>query len=639
MRIWRCSRGFIVAAMGSLASLAGAQTLPAVEVRAPHWGEVLFQHHQERTLDTLMAIGVSQNFARLAPHAAEAELLRGGVLLAWGQHDDAAAVFERVLADPALQAVHDRAWYHLARVRHERGETAAAEAALARIGSRELAKPLQIERVLLGAQLRLLQGDATGSAAILNTLPPGAPTEATLTARFNLGVALLRQGDREGAIRWLQLVGLHGPARNDEEKALRDRANLALGLVALRAGEGTAAELALNRIRLQGPEAGRALLALGWAQTVAGRPRQALVAWRTLLSPAGSPAVGDGAVLEAHIALPHALADLGAPTQALSAYEQAIAHYDREQGALASAAKAVADGSFIQALLAANAAPALHAWASASALPASPPPYAAQLAPLIAEHAFQAGWRHLRDLRHFDGRLVDAKAQLQIYVTMLDERRGAFERKLSPTREAAAARSPAPLRERLAALKVELDRAQAEGDWAMLADAPLRAYGERIERSRRTLAAAELPLDAAARDELTERLRRAEGAWTFALAQGHADRAWQATKALRDGERQLVEAERRDASLAAAQVDEPRRLAALAARIAALQTRIDGLQPRLVALASEQQAVLQTALGAEIAQLQDKLGGWALQARFASAQLLDQAQQAQAAGSPAGSLR
>ncbi|MFY7976002.1 MAG: hypothetical protein ACOVOT_16395, partial [Rubrivivax sp.] len=113
----------------------------------------------------------------------------------------------------------------------------------------------------------------------------------------------------------------------------------------------------------------------------------------------------------------------------------------------------------------------------------------------------------------------------------------------------------------------------------------------------------------------------------------------QATKALRDGERQLVEAERRDASLAAAQVDEPRRLAALAARIAALQTRIDGLQPRLVALASEQQAVLQTALGAEIAQLQDKLGGWALQARFASAQLLDQAQQAQAAGSPAGSLR
>ena len=48
---------------------------------------------------------------------------------------------------------------------------------------------------------------------------------------------------------------------------------------------------------------------------------------------------------------------------------------------------------------------------------------------------------------------------------------------------------------------------------------------------------------------------------------------------------------------------------------------------QLVALAGEQQAAMQQQLGAELATLADKLGGWALQARFAQAQLLDQAQQ------------
>jgi hypothetical protein len=618
----------------ALAAGVSAQALPPAEVRAPHWGEALFQFHQARTLDTLMSLSVSRHFARLDPHAAEAELLRGGVLLAWGQHDEAAAVFERLLGDPKLAAVHDRAWFHVARVRHERGDAAAAEAALARLGERPLAAPLQAERVLLAAQLRLLQGDAAGSAALLQTLPPGAAPEAALTARFNLGVALLAQGDREGALRWLQLVGLHTPARSDEEKALRDRANLALGLIALRAGEGAMAELALNRIRLQGPESGRALLALGWAQTLAGRPRQALVAWRTLLAPAASTALADAAVLEAHLALPQALADQGAPALALAAYQEAIAHYERERSALESAGAAVADGRFVDALLAANPAPALHADAAATQLPDPAPPYAAQLAPLIAEHRFQAGWRHLRDLRHFDGRLLDARAQLEIYTAMLAERRGAFERKLPATREAAAARSPAALRERLAALQTELERAQAEGDWPALADASLRAQGERLERARRTLAQTDLPLSAAEREALAERLRLAGGAWTFQLAQGHAERAWQAAKALREATRAGEQAAARDASLTRAQAEEPQRLAALAARIDALNARIAALQPRLVALATEQRAALQGQLGAELAALKDKLGGWALQARFAQAQLLDLAQQPVAAAAP-----
>ena len=126
----------MIRALTLAAALAlGSGTAPAATpVQAPHWGEGLFQFYQDRHFDALAALMVSEHFGRLAPHGEDAELLRGGLLLSWGLHAEAGALFERLLAGQPEPEVRDRAWYFLARVRHARGLDDQAQAALDQIG-------------------------------------------------------------------------------------------------------------------------------------------------------------------------------------------------------------------------------------------------------------------------------------------------------------------------------------------------------------------------------------------------------------------------------------------------------------------------------------------------------------------------
>src|SRR5690606_15791579 len=77
-------------------------------------------------------------------------------------------------------------------------------------------------------------------------------------ARFNIGVALVRQGRVEEAAELLDEVG-RIPVPTTEWEALRDRANLALGLSWLQVNRPVDARLVLRRVRLQGPAANQAL--------------------------------------------------------------------------------------------------------------------------------------------------------------------------------------------------------------------------------------------------------------------------------------------------------------------------------------------------------------------------------------------
>ena len=109
---------------------------------------------------------------------------------------------------------------------------------------------------------------------------------------------------------------------DEEGRALRDKANVALGFAALKAGKPQDARTYLQRVRLQGIEANAALLGFGWAADALGSPKLALVPWVEL---AGRDA-SDSAVLEAQLAVPYAYAELHADAQAL----QALRDRDRQ---------------------------------------------------------------------------------------------------------------------------------------------------------------------------------------------------------------------------------------------------------------------------------------------------------------------
>jgi hypothetical protein len=688
MRAGSCfARGGLALACATL--LAGPGAAWAAEaavapvdhsVRAPHYGDVLFQYFQDQYFDAITAQMVSRHFERLSPHDDEAELLRGGMLLSYGMHEAAGALFERLVNQTASAAVRDRAWFFLAKVRYTRGLAQAAQQALNQIQA-ELGPELRVDAQLLRGQVHLALGDAAGAAQALQPLalrpstsapprPPGskpswfdavaafflAPfsrreplastdADAPLYARYNLGVALVRGGDLEGGTRWLDELG-QLPAYTEEQRSLRDQANLALGFGALQRDEPELARQWLERIRLQGPSSSKALLGFGWAHLALKDPRQALVAWTELLD--RDP--GDAAVLEARLAVPHALAELGASAQALARYQQSLRDFRTEGEQLDQTISTLRGDDWLTQLLDLNAQTDMGWFHRVDSLPDLP--HAQQLAPILASHAFQEGFKSLRDLQFLQHKLQAWQDTLGTYTDMLTQRQARFEQGLPAVREQAGrvgTQDLVGMRQRQDSLQSAFTQAEQDADGVAYADVRQRDLQQRLSRSRVTVAA--LLEDRSARgtatpaaqalpepvnpgDELdlattARRLDLAAGALRWELAQALTERQWQARKSLQTSAEGLTQAQASLDALAQAQIDETRRLGQLGQRIQALTLRVQALQAPLDTVTRDQANQLQALAVAGLQAQQQRLASYTTQARFAMAQLLDQARQPQ----------
>ena len=603
----------------AFAEAARAPGAPAV-IQAPHHGDTLFHFFQSKYFSSITALMVSQHFDRLPHHADDAEVLRGGMLLAYGMHREAEAIFTR-LADASLApAVRDRAWFFLAKIRQQRGLTDGAQAALARIGN-ALPAEFTEDRALLEAQLLMAKGEDAAAAQSLRALASREGSSAYL--RFNLGVALVRAGDGAGGRALLEAIGTTKQAADEEARTLRDKANVALGFAALKDGRHADARAALQRVRLNGTQSNKALLGFGWAAAAAKNHEAALVPWQEL----STRDAGDAAALEARIAVPYALAELGAHAQALRGYEDALGVYQREHAALETSIALVRGDAFVDALVREDAQAGAEAdremgwmW-SMTSLPELPHP--GHLTTVLAEHEFQESFKTWRDLVFLQRNLDAWSAKLESYGDMLALRRKAFADKLPDVRAKAQAIDLDAVAKRRDALAAELERVTSGGDVAALADGDERALLERMDRVRGTLATAELSADegAAAR----ERLRLAEGALTWRMTRAAPERLWELRKAMATIDREMAQARERGAALAQAQRDEPARLDALARRLAALEAQLKKLVPHVAALRAEQQRDVQAVAARALQGQQERLATYERQARFAIAQLVDRA--------------
>jgi len=611
-------------AWAALAHAAGDAPPPSVvhEVRDPHYGDTLFLYFQGRDFTALTNLMVSQHFNRVSHHEEDAEVLRAGLLLSYGLHREAAEIFERLASQGTAPAVRDRAWFYLAKIRYQRGLADGAQQALDRIQGR-LEPDLQEERVLLAAQLQMGRGDYAGAAATLQDSGTAEGKGARrLYARFNLGVALLRSGDDKRGTALLDEIGRMS-APDEETRSLRDRANLALGFSALQQEQQSeAAGMYLQRVRLNGLQASKALLGFGWSYAARQDYRHALVPWGEL----ASRDAGDTAAQEARIAVGYAYAELGAFGQALERYEAAVADFDQEGRAIDESIASVRSGALVSALVERNPENEEMGWLwSLRSLPELP--HAAQLAPLLAGHEFQEAFKNYRDLRFLSRNLDGWNANVVIYQDMIANRRLAFEQRLPRVREAAREHNAATVQQHVDTLSRDLAKAQEDSDGRAFATTRERELMERLDHVRQTLdrLGAADPEIAAEVEHARERHRLAAGALAWDVARAYPDRAWQAQKSLNRIQSDMVRASRADAALTQAQKDEPVRIAAFEKRLRELEGRIKALAPRVAALTREQQQAVQDIAVASLQQRKERLAIYATQARFAVAQIYDRA--------------
>ena len=642
MKFLRVTVAAALAACSLVASAQGQEALRPLVVGAPHYGDTLFNFYQDKTFAAITGLMVSQHFARVAPHDDEAEMLRAGMMLSYGLHEQAAEIFARLIERNTPLTVRDRAWFFLARIRHQRGLFAQSQEALDRIQAplisslsgktSSLLSTLEEDRQLLQAQLMMARQDHAGAAAVLDAIK-GSPT-AGLYARFNLGVALIKTGEAgniDSGIALLNAVG-QAPGPSEEFRSLRDRANVALGFVALQDKKPREARNALQRVRLNAAQSNKALLGYGWAASELNDPQLALVPWTEL----ATRNITDSAVLEAHIAVPYAMSEIGAYSLALERYRSAADVFDKEKHGLDESIAAIRAGKLVQGLLKQNPSREGHglgAFARMDKLPEMP--HTAHLVPLLADNPFQESFRHLRDLRFLRANLQQWQDTLGTFTDMLDNRRVAFTNRLPLVRQQAGAVDMPQLQARRDTLAAELARAEVGRDAEVFANARERDLLDRVDKGRDTLARAKDASEAGDLADASERLRRAAGALTWQLSQQFSERSWIAKKALRDTDQALAAARERDAALRKAQDEEPARHARFAARIAELGARLQTLQPRVAALDGETQTALQDIAVAELESQKERLDLYAAQARLAIAQILDRAQLAQRSDKPA----
>jgi hypothetical protein len=594
--------------------------LPSIRVQDLHYGEVLFQFYTGQEFQALTELEAFSQWQRMPHHAADADLLAGGLYLSLGMHNEAGRRFERLLTNDVPVGVRDRAWFYLAKIWYERGYYDRSEAALDHIGA-SMGAELDAERshLLVNALMRQQRYDD----AIAQLKAFQGSSDWMAYARFNLGVALVRAGRLEEAAPILTQVGTLN-TNSEELLNLRDKANLALGFAYLQANQSALARAPLERVRLSGPYSTRALLGAGYAHAELGEYQAALTPWlelhrRDLL---------DAAVQESYLAVPYAFGKLDANAQSADYYESALTSFATESQNLDTAIAKVGNGHMLDDLLGEDK-DARYGWFwQLNALPDAP--QSRYLYSVLADNDFQEGLKNYRDLAFMQGTLRHWDDSMEAFAAMTETRARAYAERLPRIDALLQTDAPLRLREARARVGSSLDSIETTADVVALGTPKERAQWARVERLPEQLAA--LPAGEEL-DQARDKLRLIKGALYWQLDAEFKARSYEQRRALRELDAALEELQNRWVRVQQARATVPSDTEEFSARIAALAARVQTVRSRLADASQQQNQYLEGVAVAELRAQQQRLESYALQARFALAGIYDRA--ADQAGEPA----
>ena len=638
-------RAHLALAVGSLlvfAARAGAANAPREPgpIQDLAYGEGVFLYYKDDYFSAITRLLAAQTREELPHQADDAQLLLGGLHLSYGQQRRASEIFEQLLDERVSPAVRDRAWFYVGKMAYQRGQPAQAEQAFARIGD-ELPEDLAGERSLLEAQ-SLMQQDRFAEAVARLEHWEGA-REWREYARYNLGVALVRNGRVEDGTRMLTDIGGEAVPRArwksfilpwrlgrrhardteyDEHAALADKANLALGYAQVQAGLPALALEPLVKVRADGPWTNKARLGVGWAHAALTDYDAALAAWQPLA--AGDPL--DAAVQESHLAVPYALSRVNAQSDAtVQGYRDAITLFQGELAQLAASEQAIASGALLEAVLEQDELDDMSWFWQLERLPVNA--QTRHLYHVLAAHDFQEGLKIYRDLRFLRGNLEAWRTGVDAFSAMLELRERRYVERLPRLEQTLAEDRLDRLDERARGLAARFDAIEARRDAIALAEPQELAQWARLDRVEARLA--RLPEDSktqAARD----RYRVLRGLLRWELSAKYAERLWAERKALRDLDAVLAEAYARRVRLIALRDEVPASFAGYAEQIARLAPRIEALHTQVDAALGAQGGALQQLALREVGEQRDRLNTYLTEAQFALAAVYDRAAHAEA---------
>ncbi len=494
----------------------------------------------------------------------------------------------------------------------QRGYLDESQQALDRIEG-ELDRNLEREANMLRAQLLIDRGDYDAAIALLENWR--GRTEWSSYARFNLGVALVRSGRVEEAAVILDELGDMNPF-NEELTSLRDKANLALGYALLQDGQPDAARPALQRVRLEGPFSNKALLGVGWADAENEYYERALVPWMELRS----RDLLDPAVQESMLAIPYALAQLDAVSQAADHYLNAIEAFYEETYRLDRTIEHLESGTFFNEFIEDDPLDSTGWFWRLDELPEGPE--ARYLFHLLSTHEFQEGLKNYRDLNYMHRNLEIWQQSVSVFSNILETRVEAYEERLPRAEEALARADLDGMVDRKLEFDSLLNEIEQSHDWLALAsEEEFEMWGEITSLEATPALQADIP----EAEEVRRKIRLLKGVLQWELESAFRERLWRIRRDLRDTGEALVETQRMRRQIDESMRLQPIEFSAFSDRVYGLEPRIEALQMRIEDEMAAQRGYLQAIAVGELQAQKDRLDIYTVQARFALAAIYDMA--------------
>lgn len=598
-------------------------------VRDLYYGDALFYFFQEKYFDSLVRMDAALTLGRIEHHKVEAELVRGALYLSLGEHVEAGKIFHELLNENVSEEVRNRAWYFLGKIYFQRGYYQDAEAAFNSIKG-ELSERLETERRMLMAEILLSERRFDEAITALQALDKSKKyikknieiTDSwSMYARFNLGVALMRQNRVDEAIKLLETVG-QMRVSTEELAALKDKANVALGFSQLKDQHPLEAQKALERVRMLGPLSNKALLGLGWAQSQQGQLNAALVPWlelkkRNMLDPA---------VQEALLAIPYAYGQLKSEGQAAEFYASAMQLFEQETARIDTSIQSIQGGSLIATVLANEKPGGETGWYwQLRNLPDAPE--TRYLYDLLASNAFQEALKNFRDLRQMRSNLEEWLQNLDAFQDMVDTRKIAYDQRMAAMKKVLDEVDMDGLENKVLDFDTRLKEIERNDDVVTLATAEEQQNWQRVLRVEE--AAAQNSAADPESVEMRDKIRLMKGVLQWNMSSSFKARLWREQKEVRELAVATKEARRRYTLVGRARDNVPKRNEEFARRVADLTPRLQAMLGRCLDVDQAQGDYLAKVATTQLQQQKDRLSTYALQAQFALASIYDRAADAQ----------
>ena len=388
------------------------------------YGQALYHFYQEKYFSSITDLMVAKQRKPITTQNTDPELLLGGLYLYYGLHQNASSIFSELIENNTSHDVQDRAWFNIGKMSYQSQLYEDSQQALKKVKN-TLSAEKNAERHNMLANIYLNKKDFTNAYDSLKQLKTHQDWE--VYAKYNMGIALIKSGEPDKGTLLLHEISIL-KTDNVELKALKDKANIALGYAHIRQKQPGISTIYLKRVRLKGPLSAKALLGIGWAYQQQYKFEQALVAWMELRN---WPVI-DTAVQESLLAIPYTLEEMGKSKLALNHYTYASENYKKELDNLEGVINAIKGGELLLALRPAMITENTLDPEYKNILPESiSVPY---LYHLLNSIDFQHTHKNYLELIYLQKNLRKWKNQFPAYNLMLQERRHYYKKQLHATK-------------------------------------------------------------------------------------------------------------------------------------------------------------------------------------------------------------